>query len=103
MSYVVVKDFTDLKDEGHIYRSGDTYPREGSDLDEDRAEELATDVNKRKEILIETVESENKQDDDNNVYPKHSGGAYFELSNGDKVQGKQAAIEAEKALKEDDE
>ncbi len=33
-------------------------------------------------------------------YPIHTGGGYYELSNGDKVQGKDAAIEAENALQE---
>lgn len=32
------------------------------------------------------------------AFPKHLGGGYFELSDGSKVQGKEAAIEAEKAL-----
>ena len=32
------------------------------------------------------------------TYPKHTGGGYYELSNGEKVKGKDAAIEAEKAL-----
>jgi len=44
-----------------------------------------------------------ENDDDNQVadseFPKHTGGGYYELSNGEKIQGKDAAIEAEKALK----
>ena len=32
------------------------------------------------------------------TYPKHVGGGYYELSNGEKIKGKDAAIEAEKAL-----
>lgn len=32
------------------------------------------------------------------TYPKHTGGGYYELSNGEKIKGKDAAIEAEKAL-----
>lgn len=32
------------------------------------------------------------------VYPKHVGGGYYELSNGEKIKGKDAAIVAEKAL-----
>ena len=42
-------------------------------------------------------------DDENQVanseFPKHTGGGYYELSNGEKVKGKDAAIEAEEALK----
>jgi hypothetical protein len=44
-----------------------------------------------------------ENDDDNQVadseFPKHTGGGYYELSNGEKVQGKDKAIEAEQALK----
>lgn len=32
-------------------------------------------------------------------FPTHTGGGWYELSNGEKVQGKDTAIEAEKALK----
>src|SRR5690625_4165653 len=48
-----------------------------------------------------------ENDDDNQVanseFPKHTGGGYYELSNGEKVKGKDAAIEAEKALKSGEE
>lgn len=37
---------------------------------------------------------------DRMTFPHHTGGAYYELSNGEKVKGKEAAEEAEKALKE---
>jgi hypothetical protein len=44
-----------------------------------------------------------ENDDDNQAadseFPKHTGGGYYELSNGEKVQGKDKAIEAEQALK----
>lgn len=36
----------------------------------------------------------------NEEYPKHVGGGYYELSNGDKVQGKDKALESEKSLQE---
>jgi hypothetical protein len=31
-------------------------------------------------------------------FPKHTGGGWYELSNGDKVQGKEEAKEAEKEV-----
>ncbi|WP_085521412.1 hypothetical protein [Tuberibacillus sp. Marseille-P3662] len=34
-------------------------------------------------------------------YPKHVGGGWYELSDGEKVQGKDEAQEAEKALNND--
>ena len=33
------------------------------------------------------------------IYPKHTGGGWYELSNGEKVQGKDNAIQAEKELR----
>jgi hypothetical protein len=53
--YVVIKDFTDLQDENHIYRAGDYYPRRGKPKKE-RVEELMTDKNRRGEPLIAEVE-----------------------------------------------
>ncbi len=32
-------------------------------------------------------------------FPKHVGGGWYELSNGDKVQGKDEAVEAEQSLR----
>lgn len=52
MPYVVIKDFTDLHDENHIYRAGDKYPRKGRGKKE-RIEELSTSENIRGEPLIE--------------------------------------------------
>lgn len=37
---------------------------------------------------------------DQKEYPIHTGGGYFELSNGDRVQGREKAEQAEKALQE---
>lgn len=111
-SYVVIKDFSDLEDEGYIYRAGDVYPREGVELDEERTDSLLTTDNKRKTPLIvqiavdeepdpeaEEVEPE-ESDGVPDEFPVHTGGGHFELSNGDKVKGKEKAIAAEKALKE---
>lgn len=53
--YIVVKDFRDIKDDNHIYREHDPYPREGK-ATQSRIEELSTKRNKRKEVLIKKVE-----------------------------------------------
>ena len=53
MKYVVVKDFSDLQDNGHVYRTGDEFPRSGAEASEDRLAELASKNNKRGEALIE--------------------------------------------------
>ena len=34
------------------------------------------------------------------IFPKHTGGGWYELSNGDKVQGKQEAKEAQRNVGE---
>lgn len=99
--FVVIKDFTDLEDNKHVYKGGKFYPREGSELDEARADALASVDNARKEpLIVEILVKEEQNQEDNEENPKHTGGGYYELSNGEKVQGKDAAIEAEKALKE---
>lgn len=53
MSYKVIKDFTDLQDNNHIYRAGDKFPRDGADVTQGRIDELASRKNGRKEALIE--------------------------------------------------
>jgi hypothetical protein len=45
------------------------------------------------ENLIEETE-------DTTVYPNHIGGGYYELSNGEKIKGKDEALKAEEALKQ---
>lgn len=56
MKYRVIKDFTDLKDDNHVYLVGDSFPRKGAKVDNARYLELSTDANKRGEALIEAVE-----------------------------------------------
>lgn len=56
--YKVVEFFTDLQDNNHAYHVGDTFPREGVEVSEDRLKELSTDKNKRGKILIEEVEED---------------------------------------------
>ncbi|MGO5010798.1 hypothetical protein ACTQ5K_02770 [Niallia sp. Sow4_A1] len=87
--YKVISIFSDLEDNKRVYEAGDTFPREGVEVSESRLNALSTNQNAAKKILIKKVEVE---------YPQHSGGAYYQLSNGEKVKGKEAAIEAEKAL-----
>ncbi|WP_420768752.1 hypothetical protein ACNR9V_03230 [Parageobacillus thermoglucosidasius] len=54
--YVVIKDFKDLQDRQHIYRVGDTYPREGYKPSKKRIEELLSDKNLIGEPLIAEVD-----------------------------------------------
>lgn len=54
--YKVIKYFTDLQDNSHAYHVGDTFPREGVEVEEKRLIELSTDANRRKTPLIEKVD-----------------------------------------------
>lgn len=56
MKYKVVVAFKDLKDNSHLYRVGDEYPREGVKLDESRAKELSSPKNLANCVLIKAVE-----------------------------------------------
>ncbi len=91
--YRVVADFKDLEDNKYLYKVGKPFPREGIEVSERRLAILSTDQNAAKKVLIEKVEDE--------VFPKHTGGGYYELSNGEKVKGKEAAEKAENELKVD--
>lgn len=53
--YKVVKDFTDLNDNNHVYLAGDKYPRKGVKPSAKRIGELCSKLNKRGEVLIEEV------------------------------------------------
>lgn len=92
--YKVISIFSDLEDGKRVYEVGDTFPREGVEVSESRLNALSSDKNTAKKVLIEKVEVE---------YPHRTGGAYYELSNGEKVKGKEAAIEAENTLKKGEE
>ena len=58
--YKVVKDFTDMKDDNHVYLAGDNFPREGVEVSKERVAELASKDNKRGEVLIKAVEQPQK-------------------------------------------
>ena len=63
--YIVIEEFYDLQDytetkQGNIYRKynvGDTFPRSGFDVDQDRIRELSSDQNRRGIPLIKEVQS----------------------------------------------
>ena len=55
MMYKVIKFFTDLQDNNYPYGVGDTYPRQGLTVTEERIAELAGSNNKQGQPLIELV------------------------------------------------
>ena len=58
--YKVLEAFTDIQDNNHIYRTGDTFPRDGVVASKERLAELYSDNNKRGIPLIEYVEEKPK-------------------------------------------
>lgn len=54
--FTVIKSFTDLQDNDYLYLEGDTYPRDGLEVSEERLAELSTTANRRGEPLVENVE-----------------------------------------------
>lgn len=61
--YVVVYEaFKDLKDEEHLYKKGDIYPREGLKPTKARIKELASKKNKIGEVLIEAIKAKETEE-----------------------------------------
>lgn len=58
MAYKAIENFKDLKDNGFIYKAGDTYPRKGKRVSKARIAELSGSENKRGRPVIEEVEEE---------------------------------------------
>lgn len=56
MAYKVIVTFSDLEDNGHLYKAGDTYPRNGVSPTEDRVEFLSSNRNLIGKPVIEKVE-----------------------------------------------
>lgn len=82
----VIADFID-KETGSLIKAGDVF-----EADDERAEQL-----KEKQLIGK--EAQDQQDDDPDLDGlKKRGGGYYELPNGEKVKGKENALEALKAL-----
>lgn len=58
--YKVVSYFTDLKDNNRPYKVGDTYPRDGLEVSEERLAFLASNKTKRGFPVIEMVPEKKK-------------------------------------------
>ncbi|MCP3025411.1 hypothetical protein [Halobacillus sp. A5] len=93
-NYVVVKSFKDLQDNKYQYQKGAAYPRNGINPDDDRIKELSGSNNNMGKVLIKQVE----EDKPNHKYPLHTGGSWYQLSNGEKVQGKDKAYTSQQEL-----
>lgn len=87
MAYRVISRFTD-RVTGHVYEENQIYHGD----DAERLEELSTSKNSQKKPLIRRV-----AEDVNEL--NHVGGGYYELSNGERVRGKEEALKAEQELR----
>ena len=59
--YKVIKYFTDIQDGNHAYHVGDTFPRAGHAVSEDRLKELSTGENRLgKPLIIEEAPETNE-------------------------------------------
>lgn len=56
--YKVIREFKETKHDGHIYKVGDPYPKEGEKAIKARLEELSSTKNKYKKIYIEEVKAD---------------------------------------------
>lgn len=110
----VVNRFRENEHDERIYQLGDIYPAEGYEANDDRISFLSNIHPKYKKIYLAEVQEteiaaqtaadaivkEPDDVDDAKTFPHHVGGGTYELSNGQKVKGKDEALEAEAALKE---
>lgn len=83
MLYPVLKPFKDKQDNGRRYQLNDWYPRFGLEANTKRVDEL---------VGLGYI---HKEDEEVEQFPKHVGGGWYELSNGERVQGKDEAIKEE--------
>ena len=59
--YKVIKSFTDLQYNNHVYYVGDTFPHNGVEVGAERIAELASDKNRRGVPLIEEIAEKPKR------------------------------------------
>lgn len=52
MKYEVIRDFVDIQDDNHLYRTRDSFPRAGVEVSEERIAELASAENRCGAALI---------------------------------------------------
>lgn len=60
--YEVIKHFTDLQDDNHPYYVGETFPRKGLKVTDERLAELAGSNNKQGQPLIKKVEKPEEEE-----------------------------------------
>ncbi|MEK4555554.1 hypothetical protein [Jeotgalicoccus sp. FSL K6-3177] len=87
--YPVIKNFADKEDNKRSYQEDTWYPRFGFEASEERVEELQD---------MGYIGVNEEPEDIDEGFPRHTGGGHYELSNGEKVKGREEAEKAEEAL-----
>lgn len=93
MKYPVLKNFRD-KETGRLFLAGQSYSHE----DQARLDNLIELGFLQGAAADEDKKDSGSSNDDSDSFPKHTGGGNYELSNGEKVKGKDKALAAEKEL-----
>lgn len=98
--YKVINYFADLQDKNHPYNVGDTFPRAGLEVTEDRLAELSGSNNKQGKPLIEKVEEKNDLEKmkvaELQAYAKEKGIELDGATKKDEILAKIKEAEAEK-------
>jgi hypothetical protein len=77
----------------------DKHTKKVYDIDADYHHEDEKRLNQLEDLGFVEIEEKAKGGDPGDEFPKHTSGGYYELPNGDKVQGKNAALKAMEELK----
>lgn len=93
--HIVTKAFID-KETKERYSSGEVY----ESSDQERVSFLQEEGYLEQETENEASGTNDDQNAEGDEYPKHTGGGWYELSNGEKVKGKDEAAAAEAKLGE---
>jgi hypothetical protein len=96
---MAVREFNDTQYGDIRYRVGLPYPGDGIDVKPSHIDYLLSDANQQRKPFIKFVPDVETDEEVAKGFPKHIGGGRYELSSGEKVKGKEVAIEAENALK----
>ena len=96
----VVNPFQENEHNGHVYKAGDVYPVNGFIANEERVYFLTGMHPKYKKIYLAdvTIQADINTQNNEGDYPKHAGGGWYTLSDGQRVQGKDEAAEAQNKL-----
>lgn len=99
-SYEVISDFID-EETGKVVKAGssvDVNDYRAAQLYKARVIKYVGSIQTTTPMDQTKVDAGQKDDHEPEKYPKHTGGGYYELSNGEKVQGKENAVEKQLEL-----